>query len=104
VRTLFRALNDGDTVKIAFLATMIGTASLIAKRASAFPRWLAIGGIVFAPVFALSGLAFPLDSDALYASLELTLLLLLTWVVAVTVVIARRAPAAPEAAPALGSS
>ena len=45
---------------------------------------------MFAPLLALSGLAFPLNSDALYASLELTLLLLLTWVIAVTVVIARR--------------
>jgi hypothetical protein len=104
VRTLFHALNDGDTFKIAFLAVMIGAASVIARRAEAFPHWLAVGGIVFAPLLALSGLAFPFDSDVLYATLELTLLLLLTWVVAVTVVTARRLPASPEGAPALGSS
>lgn len=46
---------------------------------------------MFAPLLALSGLVFPLNSNALCASLELTLLLLLTWVIAVTVVIARRA-------------
>ena len=54
--------------------------------------WLANGGLIFAPLLAISGLAFPLNSHALYASLELTLLLLLSWVVAVTVVIARRTP------------
>jgi len=90
VKTLFKVLNNGDTVKIALLAAMIGAASVLARRISAFPHWLTIGGLVFAPLLALSGLAFPLNSDALYASLELTLLLLLTWVIAVTVVIARR--------------
>jgi hypothetical protein len=98
VKTLFTALNDGDTVKIALLAGMIGLASLIARRANAFPRWLATGGLIFAPLLALSGLAFPLNSNAIYASLELTLLLLLAWVVAVTVVVAKRAPQT-EAAP-----
>jgi hypothetical protein len=90
VKTLFKVLNNGDTVKIALLAVIIGAASVLARRMGAFPRWLAIGGLVFAPLLALSGLAFPLNSDALYASLELTLLLLLTWVIAATVVIARR--------------
>jgi hypothetical protein len=99
VKTLFKVLNNGDTVKIAFLAAMIGCASLLARRTGAFPRWLATGGLVFAPLLALSGLAFPLNSDALYASLELTLLLLLTWVVSVTVVIARRTRR-PELIPA----
>jgi hypothetical protein len=94
--------NDGDTVKIASIALMIGVASLVARRSSAFPPWLATSGLVFAPLLALSGLAFPLESDALCASLELTLVLLLAWVVAVTVVIARRARE-PEPAPALAS-
>jgi hypothetical protein len=89
VRTLFDVLNNADTIKIAFLAVMIGTASLLARRAGAFPRWLANSGLAFAPLLALSGLAFPLNSSALYASLELTLLGLLTWVVASTVTIAR---------------
>ena len=59
VKTLFTVLNDGDTVKIAFLAIMIGSASLLARRSGAFPRWLATSGLVFAPLLALSGLAFP---------------------------------------------
>jgi hypothetical protein len=92
VKTLFTVLNNGDTVKIAFLGAMIAAASILARRSGQFPRSLATGGRVFAPLLAISGLAFPLNSDALYASLALTLLLLLSWVVAVTVVIARRAP------------
>jgi hypothetical protein len=90
IRTLFDVLNNADTVKIAFLAVMIGAASVLARRASTFPRWLATGGLWFAPLLALSGLAFPLASSVLYASLELTLVGLLTWVVASAVVIARR--------------
>jgi hypothetical protein len=94
IQTLFKVLNNGDTMKIAFLAIMIGAASILARRGGAFPRWLATSGIVFAPILALRGLAFPLNNDALYASLELTLLLLLTWVISVAVVVARRAPRA----------
>src|SRR4051812_19617997 len=69
VETLFRVLNNGDTVKIALLAVTIAAASLAARRLGAFPRWLAAAGLVFAPPLAVSGLAFPLESDALYASL-----------------------------------
>jgi hypothetical protein len=90
VKTLFKVLNNADTVKIALLAIMIGAASVLARRTAAFPRWLATGGVIFAPLLLVSGLAFPLNSDVLYALLELTLLLLLTWVISVTVVIARR--------------
>jgi len=79
-----------DTVKIAFLAAMIGAASLLARRTAAFPRWLATGGLWFAPLLALSGTAFPLNNSAIYATLELTLIGLLTWVIASTVAIARR--------------
>jgi len=69
VQTLFKVLNNGDTLKIALLAAMIAAASLLARRSG----------------------AFPLNSDALYASLDVTLLGLLIWVVAVTIVVARRA-------------
>jgi hypothetical protein len=97
VRTLFDVLNNADTVKIAFLAFMIGAASALARRAGAFPRWLATGGLWFAPLLALSGAAFPLNSSAIYAALELTLIGLLAWVIASTVAITRRTRrAAPE--------
>jgi len=92
VRTLFDVLNNADSVKIASLALMIGAASLLARRAGAFPRWLATSGLWFAPLLALSGTAFPLNSSAIYATLELTLIGLLTWVIASTVTIARRSP------------
>lgn len=94
VKTLFTVLNNGDTLKIALLAIMIGAASMLARRSGVFPRWLATSGLIFAPILAVSGLAFPLNSDVLYASLEVTLLGLLLWVVGVTVVIGRRAPRA----------
>ena len=103
VKTLFTILNDSDTIKIALLALMIGSASLLA-RGGAFPRWLATAGLVFAPLLAVSGLAFPLGSDALYASLELTLIALLSWVAAVTFVVARRAPERDAVAPAAALS
>jgi len=90
VRTLFDVLNNADTVKIASLAVMIGAASLLARRSGAFPRWLATSGLWFAPLLAFRGTAFPLNSSAIYATLELTLLGLLTWVIASTVTIARR--------------
>jgi hypothetical protein len=102
VKTLFTVLNDSDTAKIAFLAVMIGTASLIGLRRGRFPRWLAVSGLAFAPLLALSGLAFPLESDALYSALAVTLVLLLKWVVVATVVIARRTRG-PEGSPALAS-
>ena len=98
IRTLFDALNNADTVKIAFLAIMIGAASLLARRTAAFPRWLATGGLWFAPLLALSGTAFPLNSSAIYATLELTLIGLLAWVIATTVAIARRSPRREAAA------
>jgi hypothetical protein len=85
VRTLFDVLNNADTVTIAFLAVMIGAASVLARRTRAFPHWLATGGLWFAPLLALSGTAFPLNNSAIYATLELTLVGLLTWVIASTV-------------------
>jgi Domain of unknown function (DUF4386) len=102
VKTLFKVLNNGDTVKIALLAIVIAAASELARRSGAFPGWLAIAGLVSAPLLLISGLAFPLNSDALYASLAVTLIALLLWVIAVTVVIARRtSPAAAAPRPAV---
>ena len=91
VKTLFNVLNNGDTVKIILLATMITATSIIARRTGAFPRWLAVAGLIFAPLLAISGLAFPLNSDALYTALAVTLIGLLAWVASVTTTIARRA-------------
>jgi hypothetical protein len=92
VRDLFVALNDADTVKILFLAAMIGAVSVAARRTRVLPNWFAIYGFTTAPLLAISGFAFPLDNDALLASLELTLLLLLIWVGVFSVQVARRSP------------
>jgi hypothetical protein len=58
------------------------------------PRWLTTMGIGFAPVLALSGLAFPLNSDALYGALYVTLPLLLLWTPTISVKLSRREPLA----------
>jgi hypothetical protein len=54
-----------------------------------------------APLLAISGFAFPFNNDALLASLELTLLLLLIWLGILSAQVARRSPraSASEAAP-----
>ena len=52
-----------------------------------------IYGFVSAPLLAVSGFAFPFNSDALLALLELTLLLLLIWVGIFSAQVARRSPA-----------
>jgi hypothetical protein len=48
--------------------------------------------IAFAPLLAISGLAFPLHSGGLYALLYLTLPLLVVWVAAFALVFARCGP------------
>jgi hypothetical protein len=76
--------------------------AVLARRAGAFPRWLATGGLWFAPLLAVSGTAFPLNSSAIHATLELTLIGLLAWVIASTVAVARRTVrATPETAAAV---
>jgi len=94
VHGLFVTLNNADTIKIALLAVMIAATGLAARR-RALPAWLTRASLIFAPVLAISGLAFPLGSTGLYALLYLTLPLLLIWVAAFTIVIARRNPGLP---------
>ncbi len=68
VRDLFVTLNDADTVKIVFLAAMITAVSIAARRTGVLPRWFANYGFISAPLLAISGFAFPFNSDALLAS------------------------------------
>jgi hypothetical protein len=93
VRDLFVALNNADTVKIVFLAAMITAVSVGARRSELLPHWFVIYGFVSAPLLAISGFAFPFNSDALLALLELTLLLLLIWVGIFSAQVARRSHA-----------
>lgn len=99
VRDLFVTLNNLDTVKIVFLAAMIATVSIAARRTAVLPAWFARYGLVAAPLLAVSGFAFPFDSGALLALLEVTLFLLLVWIGLFVSLVARRSPAitAPEA-------
>ena len=89
-RALFVVLNDLDTVKIALLALMIAAVGIAARKTANLRRWLTAGSLAFAPVLAVSGLAFPLNSGVIYALLYLTLPLLLLWVAFVSVSLARR--------------
>jgi hypothetical protein len=90
VRALFVTLNDADTVKLALLGAMIGAVTVSGRRAGVLPGWFTRASGVFAPLLALSGLAFPLESDALYASLAVTLIGLLAWVLGFAVLVGRR--------------
>ena len=101
VRDLFVALNNTDTMKIVFLATMIATVSVAARRSHVLPGWFAIYGFVTALLLAISGFAFPFNNGVLLASLELTLLLLLIWVGIFSIQVARNVSGMPasEAAP-----
>ena len=90
MRALFVTLNNADTIKIALLAALVILVSTAARRAMTLPRWLTTIGIAFAPVLALSGLAFPLNSDALYAALYITLPLLLLWTPTISIKLSRR--------------
>ena len=90
VRSLFTALNNADTVKIILIAMMITALALAARRQRGLPAWFTSASVAFAPVLAVSGLAFPANSNQPYALLYLTLPLLLAWAAALTVITARR--------------
>ena len=45
---------------------MIAAASMLAQRSGAFPRWLAIGGLIFAPLLAISDPAFRTQTQVSY--------------------------------------
>jgi hypothetical protein len=94
VHGLFTALNEADTIKIVLLAVMIAATGVVAHRRG-LPARLTWASLIFAPVLVVSGLAFPLGRTGLYALLYLTLPLLLIWVAAFTIVIARRNLALP---------
>lgn len=104
VRDLFVALNDADTVKIVFLAVMIGSVGLTVRRSGRLPRWFANASLAIAPILAVSGFAFPFNSGVLLALLELTLLLLLAWVVTLVTLVARRAEGEEVPAPAAAAA
>lgn len=89
VHTLFTTLNDADNFKIASIATMIAAVAVAARKQHTLPSWFTGASLAFAPILALSGLAFPLDNNALYSLLYLSLPLLLIWVATFTTTVAR---------------
>jgi hypothetical protein len=57
VRDPFVTLKDADTVKIVFLAAMIGGAGLAARESGRLPRRFANESLAIAPILAVSGFA-----------------------------------------------
>jgi hypothetical protein len=96
VRDMFVTLNDLDTVKIVFLAGMIGFTGMAVRRGVQLPGWFGIYSLVVAPLLAISGFAFPFNNSALLASLDVTLILLLVWVGMFSTLVARRAEVADQ--------
>jgi hypothetical protein len=80
--SLFHAVNHADTIKLVLLAVMIVAATRLMRG---IPRWLGTLGMALGPILVIGGLAFVIDSGALGAVLELSLVLLLLWVAAVSV-------------------
>jgi hypothetical protein len=90
--TLFDAVNLADTIKLILLGVAIAAAARLASEAGAWPRWLRALGFALAPILIIGGLAFVIDSSVLTAALTASLLLLLAWVAAVSLVSLRRHP------------
>jgi hypothetical protein len=95
--SLFHAVNIADTVKLVLLGVTVFAATRFLAGVRAVPRWLEVLGYALLPILVIGGLAFVVNSGALSAVLTASLLLLLLWVVAVTVVETRRSPPARPA-------
>lgn len=92
--SLFHAVNIADTVKLILLGVAIAAATRAMEQTGAVRGWLRGLGYALLPILVIGGLAFVIHSAALSAVLDLSLLLLLLWVGAVSV----RAPRLGEAA------
>jgi hypothetical protein len=98
--SLFHAVNIADTVKLVLLGVTIFTATRLLATVRALPGWLYLLGCALLPILVIGGLAFVVNSGALSAVLTVSLLLLLLWVAAVTVVETRRQALPPRPATA----
>lgn len=92
--SLFDAVNIADTGKLILLGLAIAAATRAMEDAGAVRGWLRGLGYALLPVLVIGGLAFVIHSGALSAVLDLSLLLLLLWVGALSL----RAPKLGEAA------
>jgi len=92
IRFLFDLMNVIDTFKLLALGLFIATTSVVVRRRGAAPLWVSVLGLVLAPALVIGGLAFLVQSAALYGLLYVVLPMMLVWVVAVSLyVLTRRA-------------
>ena len=87
---LFTAVNIADSIKLFTVGAFVAATAVTARRAEAMPGWLHRASLVLAVALPVSGSAFLIGSQALYALLYLTLPLLLGWVATTAVVVSRR--------------
>lgn len=95
-RVLLLAIDFVDVLKIALLAAFAWVATTAAARAGAAPGWLRITAAVLVPLL-LIGSAALAGADVVQPVLELSLIVLLAWAMAIGVVVTRfaRAPRVP---------
>lgn len=86
--TLFHAVNDLDAAKLVVLGLATAAGARLAMRT--VPSWVRWLGYALLPVLIAGACAFIVDSGPLGTVLAASLVLLLLWVAAVTVVVARR--------------
>jgi hypothetical protein len=87
---LFHAINQVDSVKLLLLGGVVATATIAGRRNGLMPPWLVWIGAILAPLLPISGAAFLIASDLLFAMLYLSLPLLLVWVTATAIAVARK--------------
>jgi hypothetical protein len=81
-KALFSAVDYADTVKLILLASFAVTVTWAGTRAGALPTWVRGLGYLLVPLLILGGLAFVIDSSALYMILVVSLFALLAWAAA----------------------
>jgi hypothetical protein len=89
-KALFSAVNYADTVKLILLASFAITVTWAGTRAGALPTWVRGLGYLLVPLLILGGLAFVIDSSALYMILVVSLFALLAWAAAASWTIGHR--------------
>ena len=85
----FHAVNIADTVKLVLLGLAIGAAMRAMQEAGAVRRWMHGLGYALLPILVVGGLAFVVHSVVLSDVLDLSLLLLLLWVGAISLLAPR---------------
>lgn len=91
-KALFTALNYADTTKLLLIAAFAATVTWAADRTGVSSRMLHLLGRVLPPLLVVGGLAFLIDSTALFLVLACSLLVLLIWAAVASWRIGRAAP------------